>query len=73
MVDETEIKRRFLLYNLVRLGGLTIFFIGIAIAYGDVVREGGWPRLGLIIAVLGAIDALVAPMILKRSWDKGDQ
>jgi len=73
MVDETEIKRRFLVFMLVRLGGLMFFFLGIVIAYTDLMGEGGWPRVGLIIAVLGAIDALVAPLILKRSWDKADK
>ena len=73
MVDESEVKRRFLAFMLVRLGGLSIFFLGIAIAYSDLVRDGGWPQLGAIIAILGAVDALVAPLILKRSWDKADR
>ena len=73
MVDESEVKRRFLASMLVRLAGLVVFFLGIAIAYSDLLRDGGWPQLGAIIAILGAVDSLVAPLILKRSWDKADQ
>ncbi|MEO7635356.1 MAG: hypothetical protein ABIS38_06890 [Sphingomicrobium sp.] len=73
MLDEKEAKRRFLLFTLARLGGLIVFFIGIAIAYSDVLREGGWPQVGVIIAALGAIDSLFAPLLLKRGWDKADK
>ncbi len=73
MVDESEVKRRFLASMLVRLAGLVVFFLGIAIAYSDLLRDGGWPQLGAIIAILGAVDSLVAPLILKRSWDKADR
>jgi hypothetical protein len=66
-------RRRLLLYSLVRIGGLGIFFLGIAIAYSDLVREGGWPQMGAIIAIMGVIDALFAPRLLKKSWDKADR
>jgi len=58
---------------LVRFGGLAIFFLGIAIAYSNLVRDGGWPQLGAIVAIVGAIDALLAPRLLKKSWDRRDQ
>lgn len=73
MLDEDEAKRRFLLFMLARLGGLIVFFVGIAIAYTDVVRAGGWPQVGAIVAILGAIDSVFAPLLLKRSWDKADK
>ena len=72
MVDETVARNRLLIYSAVRLGGLAIFFLGIAIMYTDLVREGGWPQVGAIIAILGAIDAVFAPRILKRAWDQQD-
>ena len=56
-----------------RLGGLAIFFLGMAIAFSDLIREGGWPRLGAIIAILGAIDAVFAPRLLKKGWDQQDR
>jgi hypothetical protein len=61
-----------LIYSLVRLGGLAIFFLGIAIAFSNLARPGGWPQLGAIIAILGVIDAMFAPRLLKRAWDEKD-
>ncbi|HEX6741210.1 MAG TPA: hypothetical protein VF079_05380 [Sphingomicrobium sp.] len=73
MTDEKLWRRRFLAYSAVRLGGLAIFFLGIAIAYSDLVRQGGWPQLGAIVAILGVIDALLAPRVLKKAWDEQDR
>ena len=73
MENEDLWRRRFFAYTAVRLGGLAIFFVGIAIAYSNLVREGGWPQLGAIIAILGAIDTVFAPRLLKKGWDQQDQ
>jgi hypothetical protein len=73
MADEDQWRRRFFAYTLVRLGGLAIFFLGIAIAYSNLVREGGWPQLGAIVAILGAIDTVFAPRLLKKGWDQQDR
>lgn len=72
-MDDREAKRRLLLYSLVRLGGLAIFFVGITIIYSDLVRRGGWPQLGAIIAILGVLDSFLAPRLLKKSWDERDR
>ena len=68
--DELLWKKRFQLFALVRLAGLAIFMLGMAVMLTDLVRPGGWPLLGGILVAVGAIDAVVAPRILKRSWDK---
>lgn len=73
MGDEAKWKRRLLAYAAVRIGGLAIFFLGIAIAYSDLVRPGGWPQVGAIIAILGVIDSVFAPRLLKRKWDQEEQ
>ena len=73
MADDKLWRTRFLVYSAVRLGGLAIFFLGIAVAYSNLVRAGGWPQLGAIIAILGAIDAVFAPRLLKKAWDERDQ
>jgi hypothetical protein len=73
MVDEALWRRRLLAYSAVRLAGLAIFFLGIAIIYTDLLSEGGWPRIGAIVAIMGAIDALFAPRLLKKHWDQQDQ
>jgi hypothetical protein len=73
MADEDQWRRRYFAYSAVRVGGLAIFFLGMAIAFSNLIREGGWPRLGAIIAILGAIDAVFAPRLLKKGWDQQDR
>ena len=72
-MDDDTARRRLLLYSLVRFGGLLIFFLGIAIIYTGLVRPGGSPRLGAIVAIMGAIDAMFAPLLLKKAWDEQDR
>jgi membrane protein implicated in regulation of membrane protease activity len=73
MDDEAKWRKRLLAYTLVRLGGLTIFFLGIAIIYTNLLREGGWPQVGAVVAILGVIDAFLAPRVLKKAWDEQDR
>lgn len=73
MNDNDQLWRtRFLAFTLVRLAGLALFLIGVAIAFSDLVRPGGWPLLGGLMAIAGAIDALFAPRVLKRAWERQD-
>ena len=73
MDDDRQWRNRLLAYSAVRLGGLAIFFLGIAIIYTDLVREGGWPQVGAVVAIMGAIDALFAPRMLKKLWEEQDR
>lgn len=73
MNEEAVWRKRLLLYSLVRAGGLAIFFLGIAIFYTSLVRPGGWPQLGAIVAILGVIDAMFAPRLLKKTWEQQDR
>jgi hypothetical protein len=66
--DEALWRRRLLSQALVRAMGLGIFLLGLAIGYSDLIREGGWPQVGAIVALLGVVDALVAPRVLKKAW-----
>jgi energy-converting hydrogenase Eha subunit E len=72
MVDEAVWKKRFLLFMAARLLGLLTFLAGLAVAFSDVFREGGWPQVGAILIILGAIDAVFAPRLLKKQWDRED-
>ena len=72
-MDDDVARRRLLIYSLVRFGGLAIFFLGLAIVYTNLLRPGGWPQIGAIVAILGVIDAMLAPRIIKRAWDKQDE
>lgn len=71
--DDALWRRRLLIYTAVRAFGLGVFFFGLAIIYSDLVRKGGWPQLGAIVAIMGVIDALFAPRLLKKVWDQKDQ
>ncbi len=73
MDDDPTWRNRLLVYSLVRFGGLAIFFLGLAIIYTNLLRQGGWPQVGAVVAILGAIDALFAPRLLKRAWDERDR
>lgn len=72
-MDEDTARRRLLLYTLMRFFGLAIFFLGIAIIYTNLLRPGGWPQVGAIIAIVGVIDALLMPRLVKKSWDRQDR
>jgi len=72
MPDEQKWRNRLLAYSAVRFGGLCIFFLGLLIAYSDVIFEGGWPQLGAIVCIMGVIDAFFAPRLLKKLWDDRD-
>ena len=72
-MDDDRARRRLLAYSLVRFAGLAIFFLGIAIIYTNLMRPGGWPQVGAVVAILGAIDALFAPRLLKKAWDAEDR
>ena len=73
MADDDLIwRKRLAAYSLVRLGGLIIFFLGILIIYTDLVRKGGWPQVGAAVAILGVIDAMFAPRLLRRAWERED-
>ncbi len=73
MDADDEFRKRLLLYSLVRFGGLLIFFLGLAIIYTNLLRPGGWPQVGAVVAILGVLDAFFAPRLLKRRWDEKDR
>jgi hypothetical protein len=71
--DDRQARNRLLVYTLLRGGGVVIFLFGMAIIYTNLVQPGGSPRLGAIVAILGVVDAMVMPLLIKRSWDKRDE
>ena len=73
MRDDELWRKRFQIFAAVRLFGVLTFLLGLAIAFSDLVRPGGWKLLGAILVIIGVIDAVVAPRILKRGWERLDQ
>lgn len=72
-MDDDVARRRLLIYSLVRLGGVAIFFFGVAIMYTNLAREGGWPQLGAIVVIIGVLDSFLAPRLFKKAWDEKDR
>ena len=70
MEDDIRARNRLLAYTAVRFGGLAVFLLGVAIIYTNLLRQGGWPQVGAIVAIMGVIDAIFAPRLLKKAWDK---
>ena len=73
MSDDERWQRRLLAYSAVRAAGLAVFFLGLAIIYTDLLREGGWPQAGAVVCIMGVIDALVAPILLRKAWAEKDR
>lgn len=71
MIDENEqrARQRFMVLNLVRITGLALVFVGIAIAQGAINLPA---PLGWILALVGVADFFFAPRILARGW-KSDE
>ncbi len=73
MDDEAKWKRRFHLFMAARLFGLATFLAGVAVYFTDLLRDGGWPLVGILLIVVGLADAVVAPKLLKKIWDREDR
>lgn len=65
--DEARIFR---IYALVRLAGLATFLLGVAIAFTDLAQPGGWPLVGGLLAIVGVLDAVIAPPLVRRALEK---
>jgi hypothetical protein len=73
-MDQDDVwRKRLLIYTLVRMFGVAIFLLGVAIIYTGLARPRGWPQLGAVVAILGVIDAFFAPRLLKKGWDREDR
>jgi len=69
--DERLWRRRFLLFTAARLFGLLLVLLGLAVAFPDLVRDGGFRQLGGLLIALGGIEGVVVPILLKRAWQRG--
>ena len=69
MIDEQLAKKRFLLFTLARLSGLAIIGLGLAVAFSDLLRDGGWRQVGGLFIAIGTIELVMVPLLLKRAWN----
>jgi drug/metabolite transporter (DMT)-like permease len=63
-------KARHKRLSAIRLGGVVVAMVGVAIA-ADKVALPHW--LGLLLILIGAFDVLVFPLMLIRRWKKEDK
>jgi len=71
-VTDEDAKRQFIIFAILRVGGLALFLLGIAIAFTDLLRPGGWKLLGGILVIVGAIEAVISPRLVKRTMARTD-
>jgi hypothetical protein len=64
-MSDADGKKQFHAFLAIRLIGLALFLGGIAIAFSDLLRPGGWPLLGGILAITGAIEAAFATRMMR--------
>ena len=71
MNDDDVWRKRFHLFAILRIIGIAFFLFGIAVAFTDLLKPGGWPLLGGLLAIIGALEAVLISRVLKRTW-KGE-
>lgn len=67
-IEEEVAKRRLLLMTLSGLSGVLLMLLGILVWRTDLLREGGWIEVGLIILVAGFVEAMLVPRLLAARW-----
>jgi hypothetical protein len=70
MTDEEVWKKRFWVFALVRIGGLAMVLLGIAIAFTGLLQPGGHRYIGAALIAAGAVDLSVVPVLLKHLWER---
>jgi hypothetical protein len=67
-VSEATWRNRFIAINLLRIGGTAIVLLGLVIWHSDRFRIGGWPELGLPLALLGLLISFGGTRMLVQRW-----
>ena len=68
--DDAVWRKRFAIFAALRISGLLLFLLGMGITFSDWIRPGGFLGLGLVVIGVGLTEALLGPVLLKRTWDK---
>ena len=67
--DEDRVARsRLLMLTLIRLAGVALMALGLIISTGDLLRPGGWPLVGVPIALIGLVESLLLPKVFTAKW-----
>lgn len=65
--QEAQWRNRFILMNLVRIGGTVIVLLALLLWQSDVFVEGG-SIIGFPIAIAGLVISFFAPKYVARQW-----
>jgi len=65
--QEAQWRNRFILMNLVRIGGTAVVLLALLLWQSDVFVEGG-SIIGFPIAIIGLIVSFFAPKYVARQW-----
>lgn len=71
--DDELWRKRFGIFAFLRLSGLILFLLGMAITFSDLVEPGGALGLGMVVIGCGLVEALLGPVLLRQRWDKTDR
>lgn len=70
MTDEEVWKKRFWVFALVRVSGLAMVLLGVAVAFTGLLQPGGHRYIGAAFIAAGAVDLSFGPVLLKHYWDR---
>ena len=68
--DDARARNRFMVLNLVRLGGLALILVGIAVHYGKIAAP---EPVAYALVIAGFADFFFVPNMLARSWRTRDE
>jgi hypothetical protein len=71
--DDQLWRKRFGIFALLRISGLLLFLLGMAITFSDIVQPGGAHGLGMVVIGCGLVKALLGPVLLRQHWEKVDR
>lgn len=66
--EDRTARSRFLALTLIRLGGIALLMFGILVWRTDLLRDGGWPAIGIPLALIGFVESLLLPKFVASRW-----
>lgn len=69
---EAQARRRYIIMNAARIGGLGLLLLGVAITRNVLPVQLPW-ALGAALAVLGLLEFFFLPAIIAKRWKAGDR
>jgi hypothetical protein len=68
MTPEEIAQKRFATLAIMRASGVVVMLIGLWFWHGNIIRAGGAPMIGAPVFLVGVLDAILIPALLRRQW-----